>query len=253
MSGLPFEVEAARGAINGYYFENVYGENADIDTGTDPEDVWDAGGTYVYTVAAGVKHYISSSAADTGDVHIRLLSSDASGDWNLEEFDFTLVGNTKTEIVTPSLNNPVRILSVENVGAAALTGDVYVYEDDTVIAGVPQTATKIRAKVLIGNEKTLMAFTTIPSGKTGFLTQVSCLLTSSLDTKPVLSVYTRPVGGVFRRVVRANLQVAGQFNWQYKFDAPIVLDAQTDVKFTVDSVNVDNTAVGAGFEIGIQG
>ena len=231
---------------------NKFGYNGDIDTGTDPEDVWDQGGTYAYTVAAGVAHYISSSAADTQDVTIRLLSASGTT-WTLEEFDFTLVGQTKTALVTPSGNDPVRILSIVNNDTAALTGDVYVYENSAVAGGVPSDASKIRAKVLIANGRTLMAMYTVPSSKTGFILRASAALTGVVNTKPIISIYTRPFGSVFRLLRRAHLSLAGPATWSYEWRSSPVLAAKTDIKFTVDLVDADNTAVAAGFELQIQG
>ncbi len=249
---LPFDLDVANGTVEGMSSEDVYGENLDVDTGTDPEDVWDQGGTYVYTVAAGVPHFISSSAADTVDVTIRLLSA-LAGVWTLEEFDFTLVGTAKTALVTPSGNDPVRILSIVNNDTAALAGDVYIYEDDTVVAGVPQTPAKIRAKVLIANGRTLMAMYTVPSSKTGFVLRASAALTGVVVTKPIISIYTRPVGSVFRLLRRAHLSLAGPATWAYEWKSPPVLAAKTDIKFTVDLVDADDTAVAAGFELQIKG
>jgi len=251
---LPFDLDVARGAVDGMSSAVVYGENADVDILTAPEDVWDPGGVYVYTASGGVPHYISSSDnGDTQDVRGRLLSEDASGDWNAETFTFALVGQTKTLLVTPSGDDPVRILSIENIDATSNAGDVYVYENDTPAGGVPPTAAKIRAKMLAGLNKTLMALYTIPSDKTGFLLQAHAMLVSDTAAKPILSIFTRPVGGVFRLLDRVHLELSGLATWQYKWKSPPVIDAQTDIRWTVTSTDADNTAIGAGFELQIKG
>ena len=244
---LPFNLYLAKQGIGEATGVDVYGENQDVDIAA-AEDIWDQGGDYVYTAAGGATHYISSSAADTQDVRIVLLSEDASGDWNLEDFEFTLVGTTKTAIVTPSGDDPVRILKAENKGSTVLTGDVYIYEDDTVVAGVPQTASKIRAKILIGAETTMMSVYTIPSGKSGYLRKADAMLTSALNCKCFLSIYAREDGETFRRVKRLNLALTNLL-WQYDWATPLVFPAKTDIKFRCDSTDTNNSLMGAGFEL----
>ncbi len=114
---------------------------------------------------------------------------------------------------------------VKNEGATDFAGDVYVYEDDTVTAGVPQTASLIRAKVRIGNNQTTMALHTIPAGETGFLYRAG--LTSGKDNGMEMRMRSREVGGVFQVKLNEDIYRTA-FERIYRF--PLVFQALTDIE-----------------------
>jgi hypothetical protein len=251
---LDFFLDAANGGITGLEVIRVWGQNPDVDTGTLPEDIWDSGGTYNYTAAGGATHYISSSNnGDTQDVTINLLSQDASGDWNEETFDFTLVGQAKTAITTTSGDDPVRILSVVNGSGVTLLGDVYVYENSAVVAGVPSDASKIRAKILIGNDRTYMAMYTIPSGKTGYLYKRACGLANATATTLESRWQKRLVGASFQMDTRVTLDNSVISQYSEEFPLPESLAAKTDIKWTAQVVGADNSAITGAFELLLLG
>jgi hypothetical protein len=247
-------LDIARGGQPGASHERVFGKNPDVDTGTDPEDVWDQGGMYTYTAAGGATHYISSSNnGDTQIVTVKLLSEDASGDWNEEELAITLVGQTKTAIVTTSGDDPVRILSANNESGTALLGDVYIYEDDTVVTGVPQTPAKIRAKIILGNERTNMALYTIPSGKTGYMYTREFGVVIPSGSTVVGRFFYRREGRLFvmdQEMLLISGIVTRYTDW---IEVPLSIPAKTDMKATAFSVSVDNTAVVAAFDLILLG
>lgn len=63
-----FGTEVARELYQGYQIDTKFGRNADIDTGTTPEDVWNGGGSYTgfNCVTAETLNVVSSSANDLG-------------------------------------------------------------------------------------------------------------------------------------------------------------------------------------------
>lgn len=131
--------------------------------GTTKETVWDQGGLYVYLTAATILKLSSSDANDTAagtgarTVHIYGL------DGNYDEIDEILPLNGQTAVNTTETYLRVFRLIVETAGTTGENeGDIYL-GDGTVTAGVP--ADKY-AKVLIGNNQTLMAIYTVPRGKT---------------------------------------------------------------------------------------
>lgn len=254
MRHLDFFLDAVQGGISGLEHVRVFGQNADVDTGTDPEDVWDGEGLYNYTAAAGAPYFISSSnAGDTIDVTVTLLTVDALGAWNEETFDVTLVGQTKTAIVTPSGDDPVRLQSIVNASGTPLLGDVYVYEDCAVVAGVPGDATKIRGKVLIGNERTHMALYTVPSGKTAYLYGREVGIVSVVATAMDARFYHRDSGGSFVLDQRAYVDNAILARYEDRPPMPQAYAAKTDLRATAFAVTVDNTAVVAAFDLLLLG
>lgn len=248
-------VDIARGGQSGASLVNVFGMNPDVDTGTDPEDVWDSGSTYNFTASGGATYYISSShAGDTIDVTLTVLSENASGDWTEESFAVTLVGQTKTAITTTSGDDPVRLISIVNNTATALQGDVYVYEDSAVALGVPSDATKIRGKINLGNERTLMAIYTIPTGKTGYLVNSRIAVATPTFTVMTGILRKRASGGLFMIVDQAILKNDGQSVYAADYrGAPIELAAKTDIMWRAHEVGADNTSASAAFELLLLG
>lgn len=254
MRSLDFLLDVANGGVPGLEHVHVFGQNPDVDTGTDPEDVWDGEGLYNYTAAGGAPYFISSS--NNGDViavTLTLLTEDSLGAWNEETFNVTLVGQTKTAIVTPSGDDPVRLQSIVNATGTALAGDVYVYEDSVVAAGVPADPTKIRGKVLIGNERTLMALYTVPSGKTAYLYGREVGITSVAATTMDARFYKRLVGGLFTLEQRAFVSNSILARYEDRPPMPRSYAAKTDLRATAFAVTVDNTAVVAEFDLLLLG
>jgi hypothetical protein len=254
MRSLDFLLDVSRGGVNGLENVRVFGQNPDVDTGSDPEDVWDGEGLYNYTAAAGAPYFISSS--NNGDViavSLTLLTKDALGAWNEETFNVTLVGQTKTAIVTPSGDAPVRLQSIINATGTPLLGDVYVYEDSVVAVGVPADPTKIRGKVLIGNERTLMALYTVPSGKTAYLYGREIGITSVVATTMDARFYKRESGGLFTLEQRAFVDNAILARYTDRPPIPRPIAAKTDLRATAFTVTVDNTAVVAEFDLLLLG
>jgi hypothetical protein len=225
-----------------------YGRNEDVDSAA-PEDVWDGGGTYTFTTTAQTYYISSSNAGDTQDVELEILTEDSDGNWNEERFIQTIAGQTKTALSPPSGDSCVRINRFGNAGITDFAGDVYVYENDSVVAGVPQTASKIRAKVANGNNQTLMAIYTVPSSVRGaklkdYYGSVLKKTSSSVN----VDIKTRKFGGVFRIRHNIGASTTGGPHNHHAFEEGLPVDAKTDIKATA-SVSTDNTDVSAGFYI----
>ncbi|MEA3225154.1 MAG: hypothetical protein U9Q07_04325 [Planctomycetota bacterium] len=262
---LPFLMDLARGNVSHMWRENIVGENPVISLATDPEDVWDYSASRTYTAPGGAALFISSSAgADTQEVLVHVLVENASAEWILETLTVTLVGQAKTAIPVASGLLPVRVLKVENNDSSDFAGDVYVYEDDTLALGVPTTPAKVRAKVRIGNNKTLMAMYTIPSNRQGFLTRFVARTSSTIDPQkvpspgytyaklPIVAIYIREFGGVWKCLTRGAISSMGSSNWEEDLTAIPLLPAKTDIKWTVDEVGDNNCSVVCGFDIVMQ-
>jgi hypothetical protein len=251
---LDWFLDVVRGGQDGIEHVRVYGENPDVDSGTVPEDIWDQGGTYTFTAAGGAPMYISSSnGGDTQDVVITALTEDASGDWNEETLTQTLAGQAKTALTFASGDDPVRILSVVNLSGTPLTGDVYVYENDTVVAGVPATASKIRARVLVGNDRTYMAIYTIPSGKTGYLYGRDVGLANNTATTAEVRFQTRAEGGSFFTDARHTLSNAVLARHEERPAVPVEIAAKTDIKWLCQVCATNNSALMAAFDLLVLG
>lgn len=81
-----FGTEIARGLVSGYRLNKKFGRNADIDTASTPEDVWNGGGIYTgfNCTAAQTLEFFSDNAADSGSL---VSSGTATGGSNTSLID----------------------------------------------------------------------------------------------------------------------------------------------------------------------
>lgn len=105
------------------------------------------GGDETYATTNAIDKFSSSDAGDTQEIVIEGHTI-SSGELTFVTQTVTLAGQTETALTTPL----ARVTRLYNNGTTDFAGDVYVYEDDTVTGGVPQTASKIHMKVVAGNQ-----------------------------------------------------------------------------------------------------
>ena len=238
-----FNLAVSKGLIPGHSVVDKFGENPEITIGTDPEDIWEFGGVYTFTANTGVTYYMSSSNnADTQTIEFQVLTVDSNDNWNLEIFDQDLVGQTKTALTPPSGDPIVRIFRMQNEDNFNLAGTMYVYEDDTTTTpGIPDTATKVRAIIDNGNNQTLMALYTIPSGFVGYLYRGEIGLAFSAGPNATdfakADYRSRRFGGVFKTKKRLTNITTGQPNYLDKRSFPDPIPAKTDIVLRVEEVS----------------
>lgn len=241
-----FKLRVSTGAIQGYSVVDKFGFNPLVTSATDPEDIWEQGGVYEYTADTGALYYISSSdATDTQECLFFVLTVDSNGNWNEETIVQNLAGQTKTQLITNSGDPIVRIWRAENNDTDSLLGTMYIYEDDTVVAGVPQGGNgTIRAIVNSENNQTLMSLYTIPTGKVGFLfrgeigVEKSGGASSAVDY--ATSLYqSRRFSKTFKIKKILTNMIGGSSNYHDIRSFPDPIPAKTDIKLTVKEVSTD--------------
>lgn len=246
-----FYMDIAKGKYSQLQAISKFGSNPDIDT-ANGEDIWDyasAPQNYTFTASGGTTYYFSSSnAADTQTMKVFLLVEDGSGNWLPETVNITLVGQTQTAI-TATLGTPVRIYRAYNTGTTAIQGTVYFYENDTVVAGVPQTPANVRAVVNPSAQQTLMAIYTVPYGFTGYLKKWYTTMNRVQTSIAQMVWRSREKGGVFRTRQEIAIDSSSTSQWQYEYVTPIRLPAETDILVRADTVTANNTGIAAGFDI----
>lgn len=239
--GQPFELKVNQGLVEGHSAQDKFGENPDIDTGTQ-EDIWEYGGEYIYDTpgTAPIVSLISDNIADTQDIMVIGLDIDG----NEVEQTLTLTGTTRVALTTP-LWRVYRMSNEADIGEDLL-GTVYCY---TGTGGVPAAA-NIRAIIDNGNNQTLMALYTVPLGKVGFLYRGEVGCSRSVVSGEVQGAYfSRRVGKVFKIKKRVDTTNSGSSIYQDKRSFPDVIPALTDIKLTVESVSANNTGVFGTFDI----
>ena len=107
--------------------------------GTSFETVWSQGGNETFPTGNTIGFISSSETSDTQLTRVEGHTIDVNGRLTFVVQFIVLQGRTKTALSTP-LRDVTRI---RNEGTTDWAGTIYVYEDDTVTNGVPQTASKI--------------------------------------------------------------------------------------------------------------
>lgn len=230
--------EISKGDVPGHTFEYKFGQNQSV--GAAYETIWDQGGIYSYLAVATVLKISSSSTDDdiggTGALTVQIYGLDA----NCEMIDeiVTLTGRTAVNTTLSYLR--VHRLVVRSAGSGdENAGDVYAGIGN-ITAGVPDTK---YAKIIIGNNQTLMCVYTIPAGKIGLLTETHASMDKAKDA--TLRLLVRPVGEVFQIK-----DIMGLFEdvSDREYHPPLKYVAKTDLELRAISAGA-GTAVQAGFNL----
>jgi hypothetical protein len=232
-------IEFKREQASSYNFRK-FGYNSDIDTSTDPEDIWDYGGIYTFPSDSGETIYISSSSSsDTSSFVVQGLDS------NFYEKTETVTLNGQTSVEVGSFS---RVYRAFNDSSNDLNGDVYMYTTGTVSAGVPQTATTVKAQVLTGFQQTQMAIYTVPADYTAYVADISCSAPRLANQTIAIQMHldVREYDKVFR--TRLVFGVNDSL-YQDQLFAPIVLPPKTDIRLRAQQVYASDTPVAASFDL----
>ena len=219
-SGAASNIPIAAGAVVGYDHINKFGATpGNITAGT----VWDGNtGTVTYPYpAAGV--ITVTSTAGTGDlVHIEGLDANY-----LPQTEDVAIGGTGT-------------LTFLRIFRAYMDFDIAA--EDVVI----NQGGAIAAKIIEGENQTLMAVYTIPAGKTGYLLKLtagSAKASTNSAMKYSLLVKEFQDGGVFRS--KGVFYAAGGQNMTMEYPIPITLLEKSDIR--IDATAAQQTEVNATF------
>jgi len=191
--------------------------------------------------------YISSSSAT--DTSVTMLVSVLDVNYDRVDLVVNVNGQTKTLLAG---GNYIRIFSVFNIGNVSHVGDVYVYPNITVTAGVPNDLTQVIAKSDIAKQQSNMAILTIPNNKRGLLKTIIVTANKANTTGAAdLFLATRDFNGVKRIRAELNLQTAGDPTFNFNFVIPIALPTKSDI--WIEGIpTVSAYSIAAGFQVLIE-
>lgn len=247
-------LKVARGKVQGMALINKFGSGV---VGTSETDIWDGATNYVYQTAA-VTLYLSSSNAGDTSAPIVLEGLGTNGVYQTETK--ALDGsNSQTQVATA--NSYARLFRMYYAptgggwaGAADLAGDIYASSTNgDTTAGVPQTAADIKAKIIAGENQTLMALYTIPDGFTGllldfhFVTESTKVLTSRIRIREFgASFNTKEKFIATKPNIQDNIKLTDQIPSKSDIRATASVAASTgEVSATFDILLIDNDLVAA--------
>jgi len=240
--GRSFNQIVSENVLSQYSVMHKFGENPEIDTDSDPEDIWDYGGLYTFSATADITQVASSSIADTGPLTVIGLDEN----WEEVTQSITLTGRTPVVLSTPL----IRLYRMYNIDSDVLVGDVYAaITGATFGSGVPDTASEVRGMIRIGNEQTLMCIYTIPSGCIGYMYSSYVAYGKSSSTGASMTMRMRPFGQTFKVKNKIAIIGSGTSLWTKPTIFPSAIPAKTDILIRCDDVEANNTNITAGFEI----
>ena len=187
-----FLLQVALGNVPGHSIDFVVGYQGDLDATDGNITLWD--NKFDYTpFTADTEMFISSS--NTGDTSVvRVIGLDTNFDRIF--LDATLSGQTQV-----SLGNFRHVQQAVVISGGTPAGDVYIAATDTLTAGVPDTNSKVKSKILQGKNITHNSFSMVPRG----FVHVPVAIRASTDatTKTVLveTWITTAVGGLAANTV----------------------------------------------------
>lgn len=231
---MTFELGVNMGLYDGYSVIDKFGINHNVQSSTDPEDIWEYGGTYIYD-ADGTAPIVSLVSDDPDDTQtIIIIGLDINGD-EVEQ-SIVLTGTTRKALITP-LWRVYRMTNDSNVG---IVGMVFCY----VGTGNTPGANSVRAIIDNGHNQTLMALYTIPKGKVGFLYrgELGMQLTSGgVSSQEFAHCHyeSRRLGKVFTVKKSITLLSNGASIYVDERSFPDILPSFTDIKLRAIEVSTD--------------
>jgi hypothetical protein len=245
-TGSNFLISVAKGQVSGHSAVYKFGRNDDIDTGTDPEDIWTYGGLYTYNDTPSIQYISSSDALDVG-MEITVVGLDEN--YNEQSVTVLLNGQAQTQIGTVELF--VRVFRAYNSSPIEFAGNVLIYDDTvtSVLLGVPSPTTSVKAEIRANDQQTYMALYTVPAGKTAYIMQHASDITksNSAANNALLDIRIREFGGVFRSRQLDGLTTDGSSAFDFVFTLPESIPEKSDIRMQVRTVTTNDMGVSATF------
>lgn len=207
--------------------------------GTSYETVWQRGGSETFLTDNLIDKISSSDNGDTQDVVVEGHTIDGSGNLTFVTQSVTLAGQTETALTTPM----ARANRMYNNDSTDFAGVVYVYEDDTVTAGVPQTTAKIHLQSSGSSNQSLKAATSISQYDYWFITSMYVAVTKKTTAVADFDLQVRDQGKVFR--TRFQLEASSDGSGQFiELDPVLMVKPNSDVRIqaVASTTNVAVTA-----------
>lgn len=162
--------------------------------GTDQDTIWVRGGNETYVNDNLITHFSSDNSGDGQSLVVEGHTIDADGDFTFVEQTVTLQGQSKEALTIPL----ARSSRFFNNGSIPFSGTIYVYEDDTVTLGVPQTLAKIHLTNDGICNQSLKAATTISKDDYWLITSVYGGVTKKTSAIVDFNYEVREKGKTFR-------------------------------------------------------
>jgi hypothetical protein len=208
-----------------------FGKSADLVADT-LETVWTVGGHETYVTDNTIEYVSSSSAADTQTIKIECHTVSGTGADTKFTFlvqEVTLDGQNPVALDTPV----ARVSHAYNTSGTELVGRVTVYENTTVVGGVPSDETKIHIDIPQGLQGSLKGATTFSDSDYYILTGGFGSVSKKQEAAVDFYLEVRTAGGVF--IQRAAISATTGGPWDIDLDPAVIIPKNADVRITAES------------------
>lgn len=248
-SSVPLDgLSIARGNVPGTRLVQRFGTNPDVDTATDPEDIWNQGGQWVAPTTARIHDIVSSDVNDdvagTGCRTVQVWGLDSNWDEITETLDMDGTTNVPTTLAFGRLYR-IRCLTFGTGRTNAGT-----------IAAVAQTDGTTSASMRIGGATTLMAIHPVPRNTTAYMTGLyASLIRASTPAGAMaeITLWIRPDADVATsgwRIARIfGVSATGSTAVDQVMAEPLKIDEKTDIRMEVSVVTDNDSIVSGGFTL----
>lgn len=233
-------IGVADGTVPGVNHIEKFGMNIDVDS--DKETIWDGGGIYTY-LSTGEKLSVTSSsvndsASGSGARTVEIQGCNDAGEVILETVE---VGSASTQLFKRVFRVKVVTSGASGVNEGII--DITSVVSTTVVAQIGVDGTGSHAA---GRGQTFMALYTIPTGKTGYITQwtVGC---GKQNTDAVATLMIRdpdaPGDGAWNA---RDIITVSATTYAKNYNIPIKVNAGDDIEVRAYS-SVNNSLVSSTF------
>lgn len=232
--GDDWKLNAARGKLRNAYHVHKFGRNTAPANGIE-ETVWDGSTIYPWSTTwflGPAKVFLKSSA--TGDESKTIFIQGLDTDYNLQSETITLDAADST-VGVESANTYVRLFRMYNSGSTPIVGDISALYGS---AGGVEVA-----KILIGQEQTLMCVYTVPAGHTAYLLKYD--FSGSANAAIASRLLFCEPNGVFR-VQHSGAVYGGHY--MYEFQVPLPVPEKTDIDMRL-TASTGGAVLSANFDL----
>ena len=201
--------------------------------GTSVATVWQQGGNEVLATTNAIDKVSSSSADDEQIITIEghtVTGTGTSSRFTFITQDVTLAGQAETALATPLARVSRAYIKVPTVAGGGFAGDFYVYEDDTVTGGVPQTADNIHMKILSGQTQSYKAATTFSDSEYAFVTRLIVSVNKKTSATVDFQLEVKAPGSVFRPRLRISAASTGSNTISVPFEPYLIVPKNSDIR-----------------------
>ena len=237
-----FHTEVSKGLVPKHSLIHKFGHNTDIDTSTDPETIWSAGGLYTFPSVDTVLKVVSNDADDNGTGTTGAASIVVQGlDVNYDVISESIELNGQAAV--ESENRFIRVYRafVNKAGSSQTNeGTITINNQDDSL-----TLAEIPAE----HGQTQMCVYTIPRNYKGYVTSFSgSMAKATPDTTAILAM-SFIENGVKRIQQKISVSTDGSTSFIKHFQCPLPVNEKTDIIVNASEVSSNNTAVFSNFSV----